>query len=78
MNSTFSTIHAREISTLGLTAQMVSTLNYTPNMTHWLFISSQSGDVCNPERKPQPMTLDDYNRLKSIALSLNLSTMFTK
>jgi len=69
MNSNFSTIYAREISTLGLTAQMVSTLKYTPNMTHWFFISSQSGDVCNPERKPQAMSLDDYNLLRSTILN---------
>jgi hypothetical protein len=75
MNSTFSTIQAREISTLGLTTQMVSMLNYTPNMIHWLYVSSLSGDVCNPERKPMPMPIEEYYRLQSTILTRNLSTI---
>ena len=53
---------------------MVSTLQYTPNEIHWLFVSSVSGNVCNPDRKPVPMSIEEYNRLKSNILSRNLST----
>lgn len=78
MNSLHSTIYAREISTLGLTVTMVSTLHYTPNMTHWLFVSSQLGDICNPDRKPISVPIEEYNCLKSNILNRNLSTIFTK
>ena len=74
MNSAYSTIYKREISTIGLTVAMVSTLQYTPNEIHWLFVSSVSGNVCNPDRKPVPMSIEEYNRLKSNILSRNLST----